>query len=81
MAGAGAISSPDTISRLHLPPYSPELNPVENVWACLHANKLALTVFDRYDAIIDACCKAWKFFANDPKYITSMTSCKWAGFS
>jgi len=23
---------PDNISLLHLPPYSPELNPVENVW-------------------------------------------------
>jgi len=26
---------PDNIGLLHLPPYSPELNPVENVWEFL----------------------------------------------
>ena len=43
---------------LTLPPYSPELNPVENVWAYLRANTLAITVFDTNDDIVDACCKA-----------------------
>ena len=38
--GAKALTVPDNISLLHLPPYSPELNPVENVWAYLRANKL-----------------------------------------
>ena len=47
------------------------LNPVENVWAYLRANKLAITVFNTYDAIVDACCKVWNFFANDPKAISS----------
>jgi hypothetical protein len=27
-------------------PYAPELNPIENVWEYLRANKLAITVFD-----------------------------------
>ena len=44
--GSAALTVPDNISLLHLPPYAPELNPVENVWACLRANKLAITVFD-----------------------------------
>jgi hypothetical protein len=26
------LTVPDNIALLHLPPYSPELNPVENVW-------------------------------------------------
>jgi len=29
---AGRLRLPDNISLLHLPPYSPELNPVENIW-------------------------------------------------
>ncbi len=29
---------PDNISLVVLPPYSPELNPVENVWQYLRAN-------------------------------------------
>ena len=72
---------PDNLSRLTLPPYSPELNPVENVRAYLRANKLAITVFDRYDDIVDACCNAWNFFANDPEAIASITSRTWAEVS
>ena len=79
--GAGALTVPDNISLLTLPPYSPELNPVENVWAYLPANKLAITVFNTYEDIVDACCKAWNFFANDPVAITSITSRTWAEVS
>lgn len=79
--GARALTVPDNITLLHLPPYAPELNPVENVWAYLRANKLAITVFDTYDDILDACCKAWNFFANDPNTIASVTSRAWAKVS
>ena len=57
---------PDNITLLKLPPYAPELNPMENVWQYLRANKLAITVFDTYDEILDKCSEAWNFFANDP---------------
>jgi transposase len=30
--GAGELVVPDYISLLTLPPYAPELNPIENVW-------------------------------------------------
>ena len=45
--GAGWHSSPrvklpDNIVLLLLPPYAPELNPMENVWAFLRANFLSL---------------------------------------
>ena len=35
--GSAALTVPDNISLLHLPPYAPELNPVENIWALPHA--------------------------------------------
>ncbi len=35
---------PKNISLLPLPPYSPELNPVEQVWAYLRANFLSSTL-------------------------------------
>ena len=79
--GSAALAVPDNLSLLTLPPYSPELNPVENVWAYLRANKLAITVFDTYDDIVDACCNAWNFFANDPAAVTSITSRQWAAVS
>ena len=54
MDGAGwhsakGLNVPDNITLLKLPPYAPELNPMENVWQYLRANKLAITVFDSYD--------------------------------
>ena len=61
--GGHALVVPDNISLVLLPPYSPELNPVENVWQYLRANWLAISVFDDYDAIVDACCDAWNRFA------------------
>ena len=79
--GANALVVPDNLSLLTLPPYSPELNPVENIWQYLRANWLAISVFDSYDAIVDACCAAWNRFANDPKTVTSITSRAWAQVS
>ena len=79
--GSAALVVPDNLSLLTLPPYSPELNPVENVWHYLRANWLAISVFDSYDAILDACCTAWNRFANDPKTVTSITERSWAQVS
>ena len=39
---AKALEVPENITLLKLPAYAPELNPMENVWAYLRANKLAI---------------------------------------
>ena len=41
----GALVVPDNIVLLRLPPYSPELNPMENVWDYLRQNKLCALVW------------------------------------
>ncbi len=69
---------PDNISLLRLPPYAPELNPMEIVWAYLRSNKLASLVWDTYDDILDACAKAWKFLTDDPERIRSIGYRSWA---
>lgn len=69
---------PDNISLLRLPPYAPELNPVETVWEYLRANKLSMLVWDSYDAILHACRDAWNWLINDPKRIASITQRPWA---
>jgi transposase len=77
----GKLRVPGNITLLHLPPYSPELNPVENVWAYLRSNKLSNRVFDTYDAIVDACCDAWNWLINQPQRITSIGTRQWAAVS
>jgi transposase len=74
----GELRVPANISLLHLPPYAPELNPVENLWAFLRSNKLANRVFDTYDAILDACCNAPNWLMQQPERITSITTRDWA---
>ena len=74
----GRLRLPDNISLLHLPPYSPELNPVENISQFLKQNFLSNRVYDNYDAIVDACCAAWNALMALPERITSITSRSWA---
>ena len=69
---------PDNISLLLLPPYSPALNPVGNIWPYLRANWLAISVFDDYHAIVDACCEAWNRVADQPEIATSINTRVWA---
>lgn len=83
MDGAGwhglqALCVPDNLTIVTLPPYAPELNPVENIWAYLRANCLAISVFDTYDDIVARCCKAWNCFANDPERVRSISDREYA---
>lgn len=75
---SGKLDIPDNISLLPLPPYSPELNPMENVWEYLRKNKLAITTWDTFEEIMDACCEAWNFFANDKSSVKSITQRNYA---
>ena len=74
----GRLKVPDNISLLHLPPYSPELNPVENVWQYLRQNSLSNRVFETYTAIVDACCDAWNALIAMPERIRSIATREWA---
>ncbi len=74
----GKLRLPDNISLLLLPPYSPELNPVENVWQYLRQNYLANRVFKDYQAIVSACCEAWNALTAQPDRIASIATRDWA---
>ena len=65
---------PDNISLVKLPPYAPELNPIENVWAYLRGTKLAHRLFNSYDDIVNARCDAWNTFIADQKTVQSITT-------
>ena len=72
------LDVPDNITPIFLPPRSPELNPVENVWQYLRQNWLSNTVFENYDAIVDAACAAWRKLIAQPETITSIGMRDWA---
>ncbi len=74
----GKLNLPDNISLLRLPPYSPELNPVENIWPSPQQNHLANRVFETYDDLVDACCNAWNALTAAPAPIASVATRTWA---
>lgn len=74
----GTLRVPANISLLPLPPYSPELNPVENVWEYLRGNQLSNRVYETYDAIVEACCSAWNALTAETGRIRSIATRDWA---
>jgi DDE superfamily endonuclease len=76
--GAGDLVVPANLTLLPLPSYSPELNPVENVWQYLRQNRLSLRVWPDYDAIVATCCEAWNALMAAPELIASITRREWA---
>jgi transposase len=75
---ARALVVPRNITILPLPPRSPELNPVENVWQFMRDNWLSNRVFKGYDDIVAHCCAAWNDLIDQPWRIRSIGKRDWA---
>ncbi len=64
---------PRNLTLVHLPPYSPELNPMEQIVLFLKSNRFANRVFKDAAALKEACRTAWRWLADQPGVITTMT--------
>ena len=69
------LKVPDNITLLPLPPYSPELNPVERLWAYLKSHYLSNRVFEDYQAMLDVSTHAWNTLT--PDHFKSICSTQW----
>lgn len=72
------LAVPANITILPLPPRSPELNPVENVWQFMRNIWLSNRIFRTYDDIVDICCRAWNQLIDQPWRIMSLGLRQWA---
>jgi hypothetical protein len=75
--GAKALAVPDNVTLVPLPPYAPELNPMERVWLHLRERFLSLRLLADYEAIVDACCAAWNAVADDAERLRSLCLHPW----
>ncbi len=75
--GQAALQLPDNITLLPLPPYSPELNPVERVWFYLRERFLSFRLYRSEQAIVDALCAAWNALRDETGRLTTLTSYPW----
>lgn len=51
---------PESITVLLLPPYSPELNPIENLWHFIRSHHTSNRAYAGYDDLMDAVGSAWR---------------------
>jgi transposase len=72
------LDIPGNITLMPLPPKSPELNPVENIWQFIRDNWLSNRVFQSYDDIVAHCCHAWNKLIDQPWIIMSIGLRDWA---
>lgn len=72
---SGSLEVPGNITLLALPPYAPELNPIERIWRYLRQTHLSNRVYvDREhleEAAHDACSRL------DPQRLGSITRTAW----
>jgi transposase len=72
------MQMPINISFVPLPPYSPELNPMEQLWEQLRKLKLSNVAYKNHKEIEDACCVAWKLFISEEGNVKRLCSREWA---
>jgi transposase len=73
-----ALNIPSNITLFSLPAYSPELNPMEQVWQKLKGSYLSNTTFKDYDDIVERCSNAWNSFCDENGNIKNLCSRAWA---
>jgi len=72
------LKIPKNISLIKLPPYSPELNPMEQVFQQLRKLKLSNSCYENYSDIDEACVQAWNSFIGIKGNIKKLALRKWA---
>lgn len=75
--GAGFHTSqqlhvPENVTLIKLPAYSPELNPIENLWHYLKSHFWSNRAYEDYDALEQAAIDAWKRAALDQELMKTV---------
>jgi transposase len=71
------LKAPENIYLLKLPPYAPELNPIEHVWDELREKFFHNRVFKSLDALEDHLTLALKSLEENPDTVSSIVSWPW----
>ena len=69
---SGSLRVPDNITLMELPPYSPELNPIENLWHYLRSHYWSLRVYRGYEELLSAAVDAWRKVCLVPELVRSI---------
>lgn len=70
-----AMQIPGNIKILHIPPYTPEMNPIEQIWREIRTQGFCNEIFTTLDKVVDRLCETIN--ALTPETITSITLRDW----
>lgn len=73
----GKLQIPHNMALLFLPPYSPQLNPVEHLWKEIREKFFANLVFDSIAAVEDQLFDALSFMNSHKKTVQAFTGFDW----
>lgn len=74
---ANELRIPKTMKLHFLPPYSPELNPVELLWDHLRENHFSNRMFESLDEVEEVLCRGLSTLIKEPELVHSMTNFPW----
>lgn len=74
---AKALRVPSNMRLISLPPYSPQLNPLENIWEEIREKWFSNKVFIDLDSVIDTLTEALLTLENDKKRVHKISGFKW----
>lgn len=74
---SNALKIPQNMKLLLLPPYSPELNPVENIWEELREKYFHNRVFSSLDAVEEQLLHGLVHLESNPEITKSIASWHW----
>lgn len=67
-----ALHVPANLTLVSLPPYAPDLNPLERVWLYLRERYLSHRLLADEEAVIKACWRAWNAITAETERIQSL---------
>jgi len=73
----GELNVPENMTLVFLPPYSPELNPTEQIWNVLRRDYFANRVFDSLGAATLQAENGLAHMASNKKALKSLTNWHW----
>ena len=69
------LDIPENIEIILLPPYTPEMNPIEQIWAWLRLHGFRNEVFQTLDKVVDRLCNTISSLSSET--VKSITHRNW----
>ena len=72
---SGSLKIPENIELIFIPPYTPEMNPIEQIWKQIRSMGFRNEVFNSLSDVLDRLCETICMLTTD--MVRSITGRKW----